>query len=252
MVSTLLILGGTAQARRLADGLADQPFTVISSLAGRTSSARLPLGEVVSGGFGGASGLAAFLQERGIDAVVNATHPFSEQMSNNAVIACQEAKVPLLRFSRPSWSELSGADSWTWVVGHQQAAAVAANKADGGVVALTVGRQELPAYVDPLQNQQVLARVTELTDDIAVQLPNNWQVIENKGPFTADYEREFLQGASVLVTKDSGGRETAAKLTVADELAIPVIVVSRPQSSAEVETVTTSAAAMQWVLQHLS
>ncbi|MGL5406476.1 MAG: cobalt-precorrin-6A reductase [Propionibacteriaceae bacterium] len=251
-MSTLLILGGTAQARRLADSLAEQPFTVVSSLAGRTSSARLPAGEVISGGFGGASGLAAFLKERSIAAVVNATHPFSTQMSNNAVIACQEAKVPLLRFTRPSWREHSGAASWTWVADHQQAATVAANRADGGVVALTVGRQELPAYVESLRQHQVLARVTELTDDIAVQLPNRWQIIENKGPFSADDEREFLQGTSVMVTKDSGGCETAAKLTVADELGIPVIVVSRPQSPAEVATVTTSAQAMQWVLQQLS
>src|SRR4051795_12873944 len=100
---TVLVLGGTAEARALANALteADPGLRVVSSLAGRVARPRLPAGEVRLGGFGGPAGLAAWLRERRIAAVVDATHPFAERISASAARACPQAGVPLLRLERP-------------------------------------------------------------------------------------------------------------------------------------------------------
>ena len=110
----ILILGGTAEARELAAALHAEGAPVVSSLAGRVANPRLPDGEVRIGGFGGPEALAGWLGEHGISAVVDATHPFAERISESAGIACTAAGVPLLRLERPGWSERDG-DDWHWV-----------------------------------------------------------------------------------------------------------------------------------------
>ncbi|RDH09230.1 precorrin-6A/cobalt-precorrin-6A reductase, partial [Tsukamurella pulmonis] len=109
----VLILGGTAEARELARSLhEDARFTVISSLAGRVVDPRLPVGQTRIGGFGGASGLAAFLTEHRIDVLVDATHPFAATISRNAARAADDAGVPALAVLRPQWEPLPG-DRWS-------------------------------------------------------------------------------------------------------------------------------------------
>jgi precorrin-6A/cobalt-precorrin-6A reductase len=106
---TVLVLGGTAEARELAAALDLRPDTrVISTLAGRVARPRLPAGEVRIGGFGGADGLAAYLGQERVGAVVDATHPFAERMSASAAAACARAGVPLLRLQRPPFRSEAG------------------------------------------------------------------------------------------------------------------------------------------------
>ncbi|MDX6728918.1 MAG: precorrin-6A/cobalt-precorrin-6A reductase, partial [Baekduia sp.] len=105
---TVLILGGTAEARELAAGLDAAGVRVVTSLAGRVARPRLPSGETRIGGFGGPAALAAWLAEHEIAAVVDATHPFAERISASAAQACGDAGVPLLRLQRPGWAERDG------------------------------------------------------------------------------------------------------------------------------------------------
>ena len=107
----ILILGGTAEARELAAELAAAWIPVTSSLAGRVSRPRMPAGEVRIGGFGGPDGLADWLGEHTIQAVVDATHPFAQRISASAATACAAAGVPLVRLERPAWTERPG-DRW--------------------------------------------------------------------------------------------------------------------------------------------
>src|SRR5579875_3215836 len=113
----LLILGGTAEARELAAALHERGLAVTTSLAGRVSNPRLPPGRVRMGGFGGPSGLAAWLRQHRVDAVIDATHPFAARISSSAAAACAATAVPLLRRERPG-------DRWTRVADLQQAAAL--------------------------------------------------------------------------------------------------------------------------------
>nr|BFE79925.1 hypothetical protein GCM10020093_025260 [Planobispora longispora] len=108
----VLVLGGTDEARRLAAALAGRAGThVVSSLAGRVRDPKLPVGEVREGGFGGPAGLAAWLEERRIDAVVDATHPFAARMTASAAEAARATGLPLLILRRPGWRPGPG-DDW--------------------------------------------------------------------------------------------------------------------------------------------
>src|SRR6516225_3480026 len=98
-MSRILILGGTTEARELAERLAKRTdLEIIVSLAGRTKSPAPQPVPVRSGGFGGADGLAEYLAKERIDALVDATHPYANIISANGAAAARQAGVPLVAF----------------------------------------------------------------------------------------------------------------------------------------------------------
>ncbi|WP_096905736.1 cobalt-precorrin-6A reductase [Dietzia sp. WMMA184] len=240
---SVLILGGTAEARDLAVLLQERGLRFSSSLAGRVARPRLPVGEVRVGGFGGIDGLRRHLTEAGVAAVVDATHPFAAGISANAAAACAAAEVPLLRLERPGWAAAPGADGWHWVDDHDEAAATASRV--GRRPFLTIGRQSLDRFVGPLAEHHALVRVV---DPPEVELPASWRLLLNRGPYSVEGERELFadHGVDVLVTKDSGGGHTWSKMAVADELGVPIVVVRRPGSAPGVHVVADAAAAAEW------
>ena len=242
---TVLLLGGTAEARLLAAGLAAAGVPVVTSLAGDVTDLRLPAGAVRVGGFGGAPGLAAHLRDQGVSAVVDATHPFAAQITANAAAACAETGVALLRLSRPGWSGRPDAASWHWVDSLAEAREVAQTL--GERVFLATGRQTLPEFVGWTE-RFVLVRVVDAPE---FAVPASWEVLRARGPFDLADERELLRGRGidVLVTKDSGGA-TDAKLDAAAELGVAVVIVRRPALPVGVAVVDTVAEALMWALAH--
>ncbi|MFD9791912.1 cobalt-precorrin-6A reductase [Streptomyces sp. NPDC059070] len=239
----VLILGGTTEARRLAELLHGAPGLVVtSSLAGRVASPRLPPGEVRVGGFGGADGLAAWLRENRVDAVVDATHPFAAAMSFHAASAAATARVPLLALRRPGWVPVEG-DRWHEAASLEEAAR--ALPALGRRVFLTTGRMGLAAFA-ALDDLWFLVRSVDAPEP---PRPRQTQVLLHRGPFTLEGERELLlrHRVDVVVTKDSGGAATAPKLTAAREAGLPVVVVRRPPVPGDVPVVPDPEAAARWV-----
>jgi precorrin-6A/cobalt-precorrin-6A reductase len=240
---TVLILGGTGEAHALAAALQAAGAPVVSSLAGRVPAPRLPPGEVRIGRFGGAAGLAAWLAEHAVSAVVDATHPFAAQISAVAEAACAERAVPLLRLERPPWREEPG-DRWHRVDDLPGAAAAVAGL--GRRVLLTTGREGLAAFADPGDLWFLIRTITPP----APPLPPRHELLLARGPFTEAGELALLDrhGIDVLVTKDSGGTSGRAKLAAARARGLPVVVVRRPPPGAA-PAVETVAEACAWALQ---
>ncbi|MFD7323140.1 cobalt-precorrin-6A reductase [Streptomyces sp. NPDC059875] len=240
----VLILGGTTEARALAAAL-HPGVRVTSSLAGRVAEPRLPVGEVRIGGFGGVEGLVAWVREHHVDAVIDATHPFAENISFNAARAAATAHVPLLALRRPGWVPVDG-DDWHQVGCLKEAARALTGlgRSPWGRVFLTTGRMGLAAFADC--PQWFLVRSVDAPD---APMPARTEVLLDRGPFTLDGERELLHrhAIDVLVTKDSGGAATAPKLRAAREAGIPVVVVRRPPVPEGVEQAATPEGAAAWV-----
>lgn len=223
----VLILGGTAEARALAEHLVGRPdVDVVSSLAGRVADPRRPPGAVRIGGFDGVDGLAAYVSGTHVGVVVDATHPFAARMTEHAVEACRRVGVPLLAIRRPGWAAGPG-DAW-WRVPDVAAAAARVAAAPPGVVLLTIGRRGLAAFADDDRHHFVI-RSVDPPDD-ATPLPARHSIVRARGPFAPDDERALFtaRGVTLLVAKDSGGDATAAKLVAARELGVPVVLVDRP------------------------
>ncbi|CAL9356004.1 Precorrin-6A reductase [Streptomyces sp. enrichment culture] len=224
MAPHVLILGGTTEARRLAADLAARPgVRVTTSLAGRVTRPGPLAGDVRVGGFGGADGLATWLREQRVDALVDATHPFAASITANAARAAAAAGVPAVVLRRPGWRPGPG-DRWHPVP--SLAAAAQALPALGRRVLLTTGRLGLAAFAH-LADLHFVVRSVEPPEP---PMPPHVHVLSARGPFTVADESALLRGhrIDVLVTKDSGGEATAAKLTAARELGLPVVIVRRP------------------------
>jgi len=237
----VLIFGGTAEARTLAGTLHDIGLDVVSSLAGRVSSPRLPEGPVRIGGFGGVAGLTDYLRRESVTACVDATHPFAVQMSSHAVQSSIATGIPLVRLMRPGWVEHRHARTWHWVDSYDRA--VEQGRALGKRPFITTGRQTLAAFAS-WGDLAALVRVVEPLND---SVSPRWTVTCDRGPYQIAAETELMarHGVDVLVTKDSGGSYTAAKLDAAQELGVPVVIVTRPIGGAilnQVESVTETVA----------
>ena len=242
----ILLLGGTTEARQLAEALAEQrqaPVEVILSLAGRTRAPATGPAALRVGGFGGAEGLAAYLNTEAIDLLVDATHPFAAGMSANAHAAAIATGIPLLRLARPAWRPTPD-DRWT-VVQDMAAAAVALGR-DAGRTFLTVGINE----IDRFANCPVPFFLVRLIEPPARPLPlGDHVLVLDRGPFRVGPETDLMRQHRIdtLVTKNSGGSATRAKLDAARALRLRVIMVDRPPEPAA-HIVDTVPASLDWIM----
>lgn len=243
----ILLLGGTGDSRALAARLAErEDLEVITSLAGRTEHPLAIPGSLRIGGFGGVDALARYLIEEKIDLLIDATHPFAERISDNAEAACRQSATPRLVLSRPPWHPVKG-DRWITVASAE--AAAEALKGLARRVFLSVGRQELEAF-KPLTDIWFLVR---MIDAPRGDLPlRRYEVVLGRGPFEANGERALflLHGIQALVTKNSGGDATYAKIAVARELGLPVVIIEQPEKQGS-ETAQSVDEALNWISQRL-
>lgn len=229
-MARVLILGGTSEGRALAHALAhalvaqQSAFEIITSLAGATRHPEPLPGRVITGGFGGAQGLAHYLKAESIDAVVDATHPFAQRITDNAVAACAQSCVPYLRLDRPEWRVPQNTDV-VFVPDVEEAARLVARTSAS--VLLTIGRKDLNAFAG-LDTIKLVVRLIEKPKP-EPQLVNVEYVFA-RPPFTLDGERDLLRANAIdtVVTKASGGEATRAKLDAAAQLGVRLVIVRRP------------------------
>lgn len=244
----VLILGGTTEASQLAHLLADNSrFEVTLSLAGRTSNPRMQPVPMRIGGFGGVDGLVAWLAQEAIETVIDATHPYADQISSHAVAACRQLAIPLASIIRAAWRPQPG-DQWL-TVARTEAAADALGPEPRRVF-LTLGRVELGAFVGSPHHHYV-ARTVDPPKDIA--LPPDIRLMRDRGPFNKQAETALLrqEKIDVLVSKNSGGTATYAKIEAARELGIPVVMIARPHKPCG-HAVQNAQRALAWLEQRLA
>ena len=241
----VLILSGTTEASALAALVADDPrCDATLSLAGRTQLPRPSALATRVGGFGGSEGLARFLAEHSVEAVVDATHPYADQMSANAAAACARQGVPLATIVRAAWQPKPG-DRWQAVPTSSHAAAALGDTPRR--VFLALGRQDLPLFTAAPQHFYV-ARVIEPPEPAL--LPPRIQVVTARGPFDLAGELALLRDGriDVLVSRNSGGSATYAKIEAARTLALPVVMIERPHKATG-QVVGSAREALRWLQQ---
>ena len=236
----VLVLGGTAEGRALAEQL-HPDVDIISSLAGRVPDPALPVGPVRIGGFGGAEGLRDWLIDNDITAVVDATHPFAATITANAAAACAELALPHRVLSRPAWDPGEAI-----LVGSDREAADMVAARGYSRVFLTTGRSGSAAFRD--SDAWFLIRV--VTAPEPGNLPADHELLLSRGPYRFEDEYRLMRDhrIDVVVTKNSGGDLTRAKIDVAQDLAVDVVMIDRPPLPAGVTVVGSVDEAVQWVL----
>ncbi|MGH3795262.1 MAG: cobalt-precorrin-6A reductase [Pseudonocardiaceae bacterium] len=242
MAARVLLLGGTAEAGWLARELIGWPAVhLITSLAGRVRDPLLPPGEVRIGGFGGQRQLVQWLSARRVRAVIDATHPFAAAITAAAVMATAELGLPFVVLHRPGWQAGPG-DRWHWADSLDHAAGLVARLGRRGF--LTTGRTGLAAFA----GRDEVWFLIRTIDAPGPPLPAGCEVVLDRGPFTVDGELDLLRRyrIDVLVTKDSGGELTAAKLVAARRLGLAVLLVRRPPVPA-VPVLATGPQVLRWL-----
>lgn len=237
---TLLLLAGTGEARRIAEGLAARGIDAVASLAGATRSpAALPIPTRI-GGFGGEEGFRAFLREARIGAILDATHPFAARITARSARVAAEMGLPVLCLDRPEWRPGPG-DRWTTIASEE---AAAAHLPPGATVFLATGRQTIDRFAN-LGDRRVYCR--QIDPPEAPCPLKNGDYILGKPPFSVADEVTLFRalGIDALVVKNAGGALSRAKLDAARALGLPVLMIARP-GLPDVPTVPDVAGALDW------
>lgn len=219
---TLLVLGGTGDAKKLALRLYNRGVGLRYSIAGLVRSPDLPC-EVLSGGFGRYGGLAEYIGREAISGILDATHPYAQKISETAVFAARRGNIPYIRFQRPAWQAQEG----DWWIRCKDWPEIIRNLQTYRCPFFTVG-QLSREVIDSLTEDQIPVIRTAVAHRLP--LSTRFKLLEEIGPFSIEHELRILKHnrIDVLVSKNAGGTDTIAKLTAAKLLAIPVLLLERP------------------------
>ncbi|QFT34398.1 Precorrin-6A reductase [Labrenzia sp. THAF82] len=240
----ILLLAGTSEARQLAKSIA-QRFAAVKltvSFAGVVKD--LPdLGVPTRiGGFGGVDGLVSYLQEKSVDLIIDATHPFAAQMSRHAVDAAGQTDTHLIRLERPIWHEVDG-DTWQHVASTTAAAEALPKKSRAF---LSVGRKE----IDKFTYRDDCFALVRMIEPPERPLPDHWHLVLERPSKSVDAERHLLKHHKIthLVTKNSGGASSYAKIEAARQLQVPLLMIKRP-ALPDADTASSTAEVLKFVEQ---
>lgn len=244
----VLLLGGTADARKVV-ALLDQaglmPRLMLTySVAGLVRRPKLDC-EILSGGFSQFGGLAHYCREQKIELIVDVTHPYALTMSSTAARVADELSIPLARFHRPTWQPQAG-DRWR---GFEQESAIWPALADYRSVLLTVGQVEQKTLQQLRQQNLEQRLILRTAASPKFELPAGVEWLKAIGPFALEDEAALLRRYEVdlLVSKNSGGDSTVAKLDAARQLGIDVFMLNRPELAPAANQFETPEACADWI-----
>lgn len=237
----ILILGGTGDAHRIALELQSAGIDFTVSLAGATKRPTRRSYPVRTGGFGGVEGLAKYLEDYKVTGMVDATHPFAQNISESAVEAARKTGVPMVRYLRVDW-DVSDVSACQFVQDLDEAARILPS---GARAFLTVGGNSLKPFVSRPDVWFLFRGVEPMENPFS-----QGEALVQRPPFTLQSEIALMKEHAIthLVTKNAGGEQTRAKIDAAKELGIPVIMVERPVLPV-VEDSSTVLGILRWIEQ---
>lgn len=232
----ILELAGTSDARELALLIKEAGYELLTTVV--TDNAAKSMEEAgipVQVGRLTADDLQQLIAEKGVKSVVDASHPFAEEASKNAMAAAKAAGVPYIRYERESLAS-PGSEKLITVDDYVQAAELAADKR--GVIMLTTGSKTLKTFTDRLlglPDTTLVARMLPRLDnmqkceELGVEQKN---IVAMQGPFSKELNKALYAhyGVTLMITKESG--KVGAfdeKVEAALEMGIETIVIGRPQ-----------------------
>ncbi|MBT8412485.1 MAG: precorrin-6A reductase, partial [Octadecabacter sp.] len=238
----VLLLAGTAEARSLASALSREPYIIMTVSLARAERVPHQYGWPVRiGGWGGTEAYRHWLIREGIDAVIDATHPFATEMSQRTAKIAPELGISAVRFMRPAWMPTKN-DNWTFLNVPEEAAA---HMPENATVFLATGRRDLDRFAN-LDQRRVLCRVRD-TPHSPIPFPNGRFVV-TRGPVTVNDEIDHFDELKVdwIVTRNSGGQGGWPKLEAARAMGLPVAMLRRPRP-VEMVKIATVAELLNWV-----
>tara|TARA_Y100000590_G_scaffold454595_1_gene601682 strand:+ start:8796 stop:9539 length:744 start_codon:yes stop_codon:yes gene_type:complete len=227
----ILIIGGTSEGYRIASMLEkDNRYHPILSLQGNTEKPHIRNYNVRFGGFGGVIGLKKYIKKNQISAIIDASHPYAQQISKNVYLTCQNLNKKLFAIYRPIWRE-SHKDLWIRVESFHDAKNILNNN---DRVFLTIGKKFLPIFVKC--TQWFMIRTIDRND---VLIKNKNKYISGRGPFHVSQELNLLRNNRIthIISRNSGGKDTYAKILAARALGIKVIIVDRVDQDSDMEKI---------------
>lgn len=228
----ILVLAGTKDGRQLAAALEQAGFSVLAAAVtpyGRDLLAGSISGKVLCGALN-VQKMCRVIKEHEVKMVVDATHPFAEAASRNALEACARMKIPCLRFER---EEAKGDYGGNIIWAEDLQGAIRAVKNFPGNIFLTTGSSTLPAFVSAVGKERLIVRVLPTLAALSLceklKIPPS-QIIALQGPFSQAFNKEmFLHyRAGVVVSKESGKEGgLPEKIAAACELGLPFVLIKR-------------------------
>lgn len=245
----VLILGGTADGRKLAQTLHKQQIKVIYSVAGLVRRPDVAC-DIISGGFTQYGGLSAFIEAHAVGAILDVTHPYANKMSDTAVSSAKACGIPCWRFHRESWEKQAG-DKWTYFQDWSAMLSALTAKKSLFLTAGQLPQRVVEHFMTHTNSEQKQLLRTAVLPSTALPASCTW--MKAIGPFDYDDEYTLMQShrIDVLVSKDSGGESTFAKLVAARQLAIPVYMLERPSLAAVDVEFTTHHACEKFVIDYV-
>lgn len=227
----VLLFGGTAEGRILAEWLADQGYAPTVCVATEYGAVLLPRWSrlTVHTGRMERQEMTALMQEKPFTCVVDATHPYAVAVTENIKAAASDAGVPYYRLIRRSDGE-----DLCHKAEDMATAAMMLQKMPGNVL-LTTGSKELHHFAVPGLVERCYPRVLPTMDSLERCLTLGFppaHVICMQGPFSRELNQAMLRQFHIqtLVTKNSGGyggfRE---KADAAAACGCALLVVERPR-----------------------
>ncbi len=220
-------MGGTSEARKLCHQVSERKTDAIVSFAGRVTNIESQPLPTRTGGFGGVLGLVDFIVQRKISHLVDATHPFSANISENAIEAARLTGVRFATLERPAWVPCPD-DNWFRVKSVEEAIDTLSDQKDR--IFLAIGRKNILGFLNRKANFYLL-RVVETAPEISSK--SDYKIIYGKGPYKFENDKKILIDYNItkIIAKNSGGVGSRAKIDAARVLEIPVVMIDRPKIS---------------------